>query len=164
MNVHNGHLEKIEFSAKVHFWPGSEKGVALFLIEFDEAPTETLLAGHGITTSALGSYVYLKPPAQSGEFQQTISFPQAKVKRIGIRLWNSPTPILLEDVAVTASGAEVHSEYAVSNDVLLNDFEDFKQAARPNMLPLNLMAHGADCNAHCHAICQNWYETMDDVA
>lgn len=164
VNVHAGFLERIEFSAKVDFWPENERGVALFLIEFDDAPTETLLAEHGITMSAIGAYVYLKAPVQSGEFQQAISLPRAKVKRIGIRLWKSQTPILLEEVTVTASGAEVSSEYATSNRVLLNDFDDFKQGHRPNMLPLNLMAHGAECNAYCHAICQNWYETMDDVA
>jgi hypothetical protein len=163
-NVEGGYLEKIEFRSSVHFWPRDAKNIVLFLIEFEETPAPDVLAACKITSSGIGAYVYLNPPSESGEVRQTIVLPPATVKRIGIRTWNYQEPVLLDDLELVASGAEVSSEYSVSQGVFLNDFDDFRAQARPPMLAVSLLTHDAVCNAHCHAICQHWYETMDDVA
>lgn len=165
LEVEAGQLEKIEFNAMVRFWPADKKNIALFLIEFETMPAADVLAAHKIPSSTtIGPYVYLNAPMQSGEFRQAIQLPGARVKRIGMRLWDHQEPVLLEDIVIVASGAKISSEYAVSNEVFLNDLEDFQKQARPDMLALNLMRHDASCNAYCHAICQHWYETIDDVA
>lgn len=163
-NLQEGYLETITFSATVQFWQEGKKGIALFLIEFEDTPTADQLAEFGITSSAIGAYVYLKAPQANGEYQQTITLPPSKVKRIGIRLWNTQDPIVLENVNVVASGAVATSEYCTNAAANINDFDDFKVQPRPQLLSLSLMAHSSSCNAHCHAICRNWYDTMDDVA
>lgn len=163
-NLQEGCLETITFSASVQFWQEGKKSIALFLLEFEDTPTAEHLAEFGITSSAIGAYVYLNPPQTNGEFRQTITLPPFTVKRIGIRLWNTQEPLVLENVNVIASGAVVSSEYCVNAAAVINDIDDFKVQPRPQMLSLSLMAHSASCNAHCHAICRNWYDTMDDVA
>lgn len=163
-NVEAGCLEKIEFRSTVQYWPAGAKNLVLFLFEFEETPAPDVLAAYKIASSGLGSYVYLREPTQSGEVRLSVLLPQAKLKRIGIRSWNHQEPILLENIETTFFGAEVSSEYGIRTDVFLNDLKEFRGQDRPAMLGLSLMTHGAECNAHCHAICQHWYETMDDVA
>jgi len=164
INVQEGYLEKITFNAKVHFWPVNAKSIALFLIEFEGTPEQEKLTEVGITSSAVGAYVYLNSPELSGDLQQTIVLPPTKVKRIGIQLWNTQEPLLLVNLAIVAFGATVSSEYSLSSDAVVNGFNEFKAEIRPELLALSLMAQENSCNAHCHAICRNWYETMDDVA
>lgn len=163
-HVETGYLEKFEFSSQVHFWPADAKNIMLFLFEFEETPTPDVLATFNISTSSVGSYMYLNTPNSSGEIRQTIALPHARVKRIGIRTWNYQPPIVLDNLFIASAGGELASPYSVSRGVFLNDFKDFSELARPVMLGLSLMEHDTNCNAECHAICQHWFQTMDDVA
>jgi len=163
-NFQDGNLESVTFNANVQFWPQDRKGIALFLLEFEENLPEQQLAEYGITWSAVGAYVYLQSPQVNGDFQQTILLPPSKVKRIGIRLWNAQEPLVLDKLCVTACGATATSEYGVSDGAMFNELDEFKAQPRPHLLPLSLLAQSDSCNAHCHAICRNWYDTMDDVA
>lgn len=165
INVGTGHLDRIELRANVRFWPEGRKNVALLLIDFEESILPDALAECNITTSALGTYVYLVAPNESGNLLQTVNFPKAKgrVKHIGLQLWGYEDPIVLDDMTVTPAGAELVSEYAVV-DTLLNNHPELVAGGDPGPLALNLMLRDTDCNAYCHSICQNWYETMDDVA
>jgi hypothetical protein len=164
IDVKHGSLERIEFRASVKFLPEGINNAALFLIEYKELPEQHLLNECGITCSAIGAYVYLSAPDRSGKLVQTISLPKGNIKRIGIRTWNWADPIVLEDITFVAHGAEVFSRYEVASDILMNDFAEFQEQARPVMLGLNLMSSHAACNAYCHAIRRNWYETMDNIA
>ncbi|MCS0630973.1 GNAT family N-acetyltransferase [Telluria mixta] len=163
-NVEAGYLEKIDLRAAVRFFPADANNVVLFLFEFVQTPPPDVLAEYKITSSGIGPYVYMNAPSQAGEVQQTVLLPHAALKRIGVRSWNYHDPILLQNLSIKAYGAQLSSEYSISDRVFLNDFEDFSKLARPPILGLSLMAQGVDCNASCHAICQHWFETMDDVA
>jgi hypothetical protein len=157
-------LEKFEIRASVRFWPGQLKSAALFLIDFETTPEPEVLSAHKIGVSSVGPYVYLDVPTSSGDLHQVISLPKGKIKRIGIRLWNGQDPILLENIEIQAPRAKMASEFAIETDVLLNDFPDFRKRERPEMLAVSTLLNGSDCNAYCHAICRNWYETMDNIA
>jgi hypothetical protein len=163
MNVVDGYLESIQLDANVRFWPAGKMNAALLLIEFDEMPAPDTLAACKITKSALGAYVYLTTPDNAGRLLQQVSFPKVRVKRFGLQIWGHDAPIVLDDVTIAPVGADLSSAYAVS-DILLNDSPELVTADGLAPLAFDLMLGNTDCNAYCHAICQNWYETMDDVA
>lgn len=149
----------------MRFWPTQAKGVALFVFEFEEQPALEKLAEHGIGVSTIGPYVYMKPPSESGDLEQSVSFPSAGLKRIGICLWNAQEPVVLDDITIDAPEAELYSEYEVETALALNDLLQYVALSdRSKVLGLNLMTSMEACNARCHAICQHWYGTMDDVA
>jgi len=157
-------LEKFEIRASVRFWPEHLKSAALFLIDFETTPEPEVLSAHKIGISALGPYVYLDAPTSSGNLHQVISLPKEKIRKIGIRLWNGQDPILLENIEIEVPHAKIASEYAIKTDIWLNDFPDFRRRERPGMLAVSTLVNGPDCNAHCYAICRNWFETMDNIA
>lgn len=163
-NIEAGYLEKIEFRATAQYWPAGAKNIVLFLFEFEKTPPQDVLAAHKITSSGIGLYMYLHEPVESGEVRFSVQLPPAKLNRIGIRSWNHQEPILFENIEIAASGAEVFSDYGISEGVFLNDLKGFSEQTRPAALGLSLMTHGLECYPCCHAICQHWYETMDDVA
>lgn len=165
IDIRQGQLQEITVKAKARFWPSQAKGAALFVFDFEDPPPPETLAEHGIGNSAVGPYIYLKPPSESGEFEQTISFPHAALKRIGVRLWNVQEPVVLDDIAIGALGAELYSEYEVETALTLNDLPEY--AALPDyskVLGLNLRTSTEGCTGRCHGICRHWYSTMDDVA
>lgn len=163
-DVQAGRLEQIEFRSKAKFWPAETRNIILVLFEFGTTPAPDVLARHKIAFSGAGAYVYLNAPSPDGEILHAVTLPDADVKRIGICTWNYPDPVVFEDLTLIATGALVGSEYAVDDGFVANALPDFQERARPDMLALGMMLHDGECNAHCHAICQHWFWTMDDIA
>lgn len=166
IDICKGQLQEITIKAKVRFWPAQAKGVALFVFDFEEEPAPEVLAEHGIGSSTVGPYVYLTAPsATAREVEQRITFPNATLKRIGIRLWNAQEPVVLDDIKIEARGAELYSEYEMAAAWALDDLQQYHSLPDfSKVLALNLMTSTVGCNGQCHAICQHWYGTMDDVA
>lgn len=152
-------LEHIEISATSKYWPSSVRGAALLLFDFAEPVAPEILAAYGIAQSALGNYVYLKQDQPDPGLKMAISLPPLKLRRIGLRLWNSPAPILLVQLAIQTQGGAVDSPYAESS----REAGATRLAGSRDWLGLNLLNYRDQCGASCHAICQHWYETMDDV-
>lgn len=162
--VPGGLLEKFEFSAKTRFWPVNGNSAALFLFEFAAPLDAEALHQHRITLSGIGYYAYLAVDALSGTLQQTISVPNGKIKRVGIRLWNCNTPVLLEDIAVQTHGGSLHSEFIFSDGICGKDLPRFAHIAQhSDALALNIASDTHACTPNCHAIGQYWFKTMDDV-
>jgi hypothetical protein len=162
-DVPGGMLDKFEFSAKTRFWPEKGNSAALFLFEFaDPVDTETLRQ-HRITLSGVGYYAYLEVDALSGDLQQFISIPNGKIKRVGIRLWSSNTPVVLEDITIRAYGGSLHSQFIFSDRICGKGQRFDHIAPQSDVLALNISSDTHACTPHCHAIGQYWFKTMDDV-
>lgn len=162
-NVRDRDLEQFEFIATPRFWPAKANDVALFVFESSEPLDQELLAQHSITKGAGGCYIYVGAVGDGVPFHQIVTIPRGLIKRVGLRLWNSDAPVVLENIEIVGDGLD--SPFSVSsNAVGVDEVTAMRRTANePAVLGLNLLTSNAACTAACHAICQHWYKTMDDV-
>ncbi len=152
-------LDRFELNASTRFWPLDIRGAALLLLDFAEPVDAAELAAHRITRSGVGCYVYLEPKVSGGDLNLAITLPPARLRRVGLRLWSSSTPIQLSRLSINAEGGVLESAYQDAPQ----EAGTARLAKGNAILGLNLLNARHDCSALCQAICQHWFETMDDV-
>jgi hypothetical protein len=162
-DIPDAKLEHFTISADVRFWP-ENAGAAMFSVELPVAADAEELSRCGLTMASFGPYVYLAVDATRRRLQQTVHFPQGLVNRVGLRLWNCRTPIVLENVSITAIGGSLHSEHAFTERLAGLELPHLSHlTAGCGAMALNIAADTPECTPECHAISQQWSRTMDDV-
>lgn len=158
-DVSGERLSRLELHAAARFWPSGAGSAALLQFDFVEPVDAALLTSYGISSSALGHYVYLVPSQPDSTLHLTITLPRVKLRRIAVRLWNSPAPVVLAQLSIRTEGGALESTYAESAP----EAGLGRLAGTGPVLGLNLLGVRHTCEGLCYAICQNWYETMDDA-
>ena len=152
-------LDRFELKASTRFWPAGVRGAALLLLDFaDPVDTEQLTA-YRIARAGVGCYVYLEPRLPEGELNLTLSLPPIRLRRIGLRLWGSASPVQLLKISIDVEGGVLESAYRQAAP----DAGAARLAGADTVLGVNLLSARHECSALCQAICQHWFETLDDV-
>lgn len=152
-------LDRFELTAATRFWPAGVRGAALLLLDFVDPVDEDQLAACRIARAAVGYYVYLEPRLPGGELALTLSLPPVRLRRIGLRLWGTASPVQLLKASIVVEGGVLESAYRSA----AQDAAAAWLAEPRTVLGLNLLGARHECVGLCQAVCQHWFETLDDV-
>lgn len=164
LEVPEAKLDIFTISADVRFWPEDNPSAAMIVVELvKEANAEELLEC-GLTLASFGPYAYLAVDPATKRLQQTLHFPYGMVKRLSLRLWNSRTPVVLENIEITTIGGRVATEFEFTERLAGVELPKLSHVTKGSgALALNIAADTLECTAQCHAISQHWHHTMDEV-